>query len=128
MLIALTLAIGTNIGLTHSDAPPIRTLHSMSAPELVDYFSKLYGVSAQSMTKTIQCESQFNATVQSFAINPKTGKRENSWGLVQINLDYNPSVTKVQATDKVFAVNFMARAFKAGNQQLWSCYKKDNHL
>lgn len=122
--IALVLAFGVNISIASSDAPPLRLLKDMTVSELISHYSQLYAVSENRMIDTIKCESQFNETVQSYAINPKTGNRENSWGLAQINLDYNPTVTKAEATNKVFAVRFLAQGFKAGHADRWSCYRQ----
>lgn len=71
------------------------------------------------MMNTIKCESQYS-NVQSRIV--YKGVREDSWGLVQIHLPSHPMVTKQQALDPEFAVNFMAEKFSNGWTK-WSCYK-----
>lgn len=76
---------------------------------------------------TINCESQFISDVQSFAIDPKTGKREDSWGLAQINLPHNPTITREQAIDPDFALTFISSHFAQDTRQQlasrWTCYR-----
>lgn len=80
-----------------------------------------YGVSAEEMIATINCESKFN-NVQSYIVN--NGIREDSHGIVQIHLPSNPQVTKEQAYDIDFSLDFMAKSFSEGKQRLWSCYRQ----
>lgn len=47
--------------------------------------------------------------------------RENSWGLAQIYLPAHQDVTREQALDPRFALQWMAKEFSKGNQHLWSC-------
>jgi hypothetical protein len=82
------------------------------------------------MSGIISCESGWNYTVQSnhrYTTNaPKgytSGMREQSYGLVQIHLPAHPSISKEQATDPEFAVDFLAKNIAAGRASMWSCYK-----
>ena len=60
---------------------------------------------AYEMERTIACESQY-WNVQSKVISH--GVREDSWGLAQINLYWNPSVSREQALDPEFAIKWMS--------------------
>lgn len=81
-----------------------------------------YGVSGDSMWATILCEDrQLDPMKQSGYY--KNGTREQSYGLVQINLPSHPDVTYDEATDVDFSINFMAKQFAKGNQKIWSCFK-----
>lgn len=80
-----------------------------------------YNVSAEVMTKVIACESGFVEDVQSRHIT-RAGTREESYGLVQINLPSHPSVSYEQAIDPVFAVEFLARNLADGRGGMWTCY------
>jgi len=64
------------------------------------------GTKAINMKKTIYCESHY-WNVQSNIIS-KSGIREQSYGLAQINTYWNPSVTKEQALDVEFAIKWMS--------------------
>jgi len=85
--------------------------------------SKAAGVSARWIENLIACESQWDEDIQSRII--KNGKRENSWGLVQIFLDVN-DITKAQAIDPYFAIDFAIEETAKGNAEWrWkNCYKK----
>lgn len=51
------------------------------------------------------------------------GARENSWGAAMINLDYHPEITKEQAQNFEFSVNFLAKEIHRGNGDWWTCIK-----
>ena len=97
------------------------------APRTIDeviYDSSIkYGVSEALMRRIITCESQYQS-VQSQIKDP-TGPngREDSWGVVQIHLPDWPEITKEQAMDYNFAVDFLAKKLSEGKGDLWSCYK-----
>jgi len=63
------------------------------------------GTKAYQMERTIYCESHY-WNVQSNII--KNGSREDSWGIAQINLYWNPSVSREQALDPEFAIKWMS--------------------
>lgn len=52
------------------------------------------------------------------------GDRERSYGLAMIHLPDHKNITYEQATDAEFALDWMAREFKAGRQSQWTCYRK----
>lgn len=76
-----------------------------------------YGRSARYMAAVIDCESMGSTTIQSGHTYGFTnvekgiykGDREKSFGLVQIHLPDHPDVTREQAIDPAFAINFMAK-------------------
>jgi hypothetical protein len=70
--------------------------------------AKVHGVSGYQMERTIECESRFN-NVQSSAY--KNGVREDSWGLAQIHLPSHPDVTREEALNEDFAIEWMASHF-----------------
>lgn len=99
----------------------------MSIPEKIRYYADLYKVDPLSMERTIKCESNASTTRQSEHLDP-TGPngREDSWGLVQIHLPSHPTITREQAIDPDFAIDFMAKHFAKGEavrDQMWTCYK-----
>lgn len=88
--------------------------------ELVSVAEK-YEVSAQLMRDIIKCESNGSTTIQSH--HTKHGVREQSFGLVQINLPSHPSVTYDDAINPAFALDFLGKHLAEGNAKMWSCYK-----
>lgn len=85
--------------------------------ELIIEYSKIYNVDSKVLHKVIKCESSYNP-------NAHNSIGENSWGLVQINLNAHRSITVEQATDPNFAINFLAKNIKAGRGSMWTCYNK----
>jgi len=68
------------------------------------------------MYQTVKCESSFN---------PKAvGDHGTSIGLSQIHLPAHPDITKKEAENPDFALQFMASEFSKGRQWEWSCYTK----
>lgn len=67
-----------------------------------------YGRDPEYMKAIIQCESMGSTTIQSYH-HHANGKREESYGLSQIHLPSHPYVTKEQALDPEFSIEFMAK-------------------
>jgi soluble lytic murein transglycosylase-like protein len=74
-----------------------------------------YGVNLSLMEAIIRCESSFNPNA--------VGDFGQSFGLVQIFLPAHPSITKDQALDPTFAVDFLARNLAAGKGSMWTCFR-----
>lgn len=89
--------------------------------EVIDEKAKEYGVKASVMKATIACESQGSTTVQSYY--HSNGKRELSFGLSQIHLPDHPNITKEQAQDPMFAIEFMAKEMSEGRAWKWTCWR-----
>lgn len=68
------------------------------------------------MMEVISCESSFNPNA--------IGDSGKSYGLSQIHTPSHPDITKEQALDPDFAIEYMAVQFSKGNQWMWSCYNK----
>lgn len=79
-----------------------------------------YGVSFEEMNITIDGESDW----QPEADNPDDSDG-GSWGIVQINIgkDAHPEITKEQALNPYFSIEFMAKEFANGNAWKWTCWK-----
>lgn len=100
--------------------------------ELVRVKGEQYNVSVPLMEKIITCESQWNTTLQSKHVyktdrpreGVKKGQREQSYGLVQIHLPAHPNITKAQAIDPEFAIDFLAKNLSKGKGAMWTCYPK----
>jgi len=88
--------------------------------KLVDHYASQYGVSAEIMHSVIECESNYQTGVQSYHV--KNGVREESYGIVQIHLPSHPHITKEQALDPEFSIEFMAKHMAEGGAWMWSCY------
>ena len=104
---------------------------------LVDEYAYQYGVSSRLMKAIITCENtEWNPKQQSNLLYNFTkaelgifkGEREYSFGLVQINLHYNPNITYEQATDPEFSIELLANWLSKGYHSRWGCYTSGKYL
>ena len=91
----------------------------------IDWYADKYGVDVDSMRKVIYCENRSLNPLAQSGYKSETGPngREDSWGLVQIHLPSHPHITRAQAQDVDFSLNFIAKAFSEGKQRMWSCWR-----
>ncbi len=100
---------------------------ALTVKELIKVKGIQYDVSQELMKEIINCESSGSTTIQSKHIY-KTNKygpintREQSYGLVQIHLPAHPDITKEQAIDPEFSIDFLAKNLSQGKGKMWSCY------
>lgn len=92
-----------------------------TAPEIIEAYSIHYGVRAQPLIDTLWCESHFEPD----AIHYNDG-HGNSYGIAQINTYYNPSISRREALNPIFSIDFAARMFSQGKATMWSCYRAVN--
>jgi hypothetical protein len=89
--------------------------------ELIGEYAAKYGIDSGDMYAIVKCETAgtFDPTIQSQHI--LRGVQEPSFGLAQIHLPSHPTVSKEEAKDPHFALNFLARNMKDGRVGMWSC-------
>lgn len=82
---------------------------------MVSYYADQYQVSEEQILGTLACES---------SLNPKAvGDHGHSFGIAQIYLPAHKNITKAQALDPEFSIEFMANMFSTGHQHLWTCWR-----
>lgn len=74
-----------------------------------------HGLNTNHFLATIQCESNWNPTIE--------GDDGNSLGIAQISMLYHPEITSQEAKDPTFALNWMAEEWETGNASSWSCWR-----
>jgi hypothetical protein len=126
----LTIALFVSAGLMlvfGIQSPSIAISATIPAPEVVplsiqgtiDAYARLYGVSAKELYDILNCESGLNPQAE--------GDKENgqftSFGISQIHLIAHPDITKAEALDYDFSIQFMAEQISKGNAQIWTCAK-----
>lgn len=115
-MLAFTIKTATANAVTIQQvpiSPQVKTIE-----QLIDEKALQYNVSASRLTFFIKCESNFNPK----ALNPNG---EFSVGLSQINLEAHTNITREQAEDPEFAINFMALNFSKGKYNMWyNCNQK----
>lgn len=98
--------------------------------ELIDKvytYAEQYDVSPKTMISIINCENtNWDPTLQSRIVNKK-GIREESYGLSQIYLPAHPNITKENAIDPDFSLDFMANNLAEKNGNIWTCYRFKNN-
>ena len=104
--------------------PPAPTLQEDSAallskPELLAIATSTaakYHLNADHFVKTINCESNWN---------PDTiGDHGESFGLVQIHLIAHQDISKEQALNPRFAIQWMANEWANDNASIWTCWRQ----
>lgn len=91
----------------------------------IRHYAKQYGVPYGDMYRVVACETgnTFDEKIQSYVPDPDgPNGREDSWGLAQIHLPAHPNVTREQAQDADFALDFMARHFAEDDHWMWTCW------
>ena len=79
--------------------------------EIATEVAREYEIPTSTLFNLVYSESRWVSTSTS-----STG----DYGLVQINLKYNPDVTEEEALDPVFALHFAASRIKKGSEHLWT--------
>lgn len=116
LLIVFMTLFGAPTPAMAASLPPKVEFSTTTAESIVRAYAARYGVSGDEMWGTILCEDK--------PLNPSIrGDEGLARGLVQIRSDYHPEVTDKQADDPFFAIDFMARYFKAGKQSQWTCWR-----
>lgn len=101
-----------------------KTYTKLELLDKVYQYAEIHKNSPKTIIATINCENKdWDPNLQSRIIN-KQGVREESYGLAQIYLPAHPNITKAQATDPDFALDYIAQHL--GRDDSWSCYKKNS--
>ena len=94
---------------------PVIPIIPETIPEKIERYSLKYNVNPITVNKVISCESNYNPN--------NIGDNGTSFGLVQIHLPAHPNITKSQALDPDFAIDYLTKNLKAGNGRMWTCYR-----
>lgn len=78
--------------------------------------SDYYEVSSDKVTSVLTCESGLNPNA--------VGDNGHSFGLAQIYMPAHPEITKEQALDPYFAVDYLASQMPKGHGRMWTCYRQ----
>lgn len=86
-----------------------------NAPLIIEAYAVRYGIPSEPIIDTLKCESGFNPVA--------IGDKGTSFGVAQIHLPAHPDITRDEALNPFFAIDWTAQQFKAGKQGMWSCYR-----
>lgn len=103
--------------------PPPPVIVEVPQPPTIDQLvdaaiARHPSVSREQLYGTLYAESHFE-NVQSDVI-AADGAREESYGVCQINLPSHPEVSKDEAMDPAFCIEWTAAQFAAGNASMWT--------
>lgn len=122
---------------TDTVAPEEPVKGEEAIPDKIKRYAQKYGVSEQTLTAMVSCETggTFDPDLQSLSQytrdHPewgfKKGDREDSWGLAQIHLPAHPHISRDEATDPDFALEFLALNLARGKQSMWLNCWRDIH-
>jgi hypothetical protein len=79
-------------------------------------YAEFYNVSEDVMNAIVKCESNYNHKAR------HTSLKEDSIGVVQINLKAHTTITKEQAEDIDFSLDFLGK--NKDNWKIWTCYNQ----
>lgn len=79
---------------------------------LIPFYASFYGVSPETMDTIVRRESDYGEY--------EIGDYGTSFGLVQIHLPAHPDISKVEAYNPFFALNFLASELAKGHCHEWS--------
>ena len=118
IVILLVLVFLIPKGLIADDSVSYPTMSfNISIETLVSHYSDVYDIQESRINRIIKCESGFNPNAHNLT------KRENSWGLVQINLLAHKNISKEDAIDPYFSIPFLAENVSKGKSSMWTCAK-----
>lgn len=97
-----------------------------SIEELAKQIAQRKGIPEYLFVETMRRESAgFTVIGQSTVPNAEgPNEREDSWGICQIHLPDHLEITKEQAEDPSWCLNWSADEFKAGHARNWTEYRK----
>ena len=97
-------------------------LDKESLRDYATYVASKEGLNVGVFLATLKCESDFY-NGQSYVKN-STGPngRENSWGVAQIHLPSHPEISKEQALNPFWSINWMVDEWLKGNEWKWTCW------
>lgn len=94
---------------------------SSTAQTIIEAYAVKYGIEAAPLLATLSCESNYRADARG---DFDTHATPTSFGVAQIHLPAHPDITREQALDPLWSIDWTARQFKAGRQHMWSCYRQ----
>ncbi len=73
-----------------------------------------YRINAAQFLGTLKCESHFQWDAVS---------KTDDYGVAQINAKAHPDITRAQALNPYWSIDWAAQAFANGQQRMWVCWR-----
>lgn len=90
-------------------------LATSSVAALIKIDAAKYGIDGEQLYKTLQCESGLRGDRVGLA---------GELGVAQIYLPAHPDLTRAQALDERFSIDWAAKSFAEGYAHWWTCYRQ----
>lgn len=94
--------------------PTPKPLSTAELVALATSTAKKYGLNADHFVKVISCESGWDPNI--------TGDHGESIGIAQIHLPDHPNISRENALDPVWSINWMAKEWRADRAYEWTCW------
>ena len=119
-------------------APPLNENIASYTYGHVSEIASMYPQHYEVIMSVLKCESgyvvngewMFSNQQSKIMLHNKAGDetgRENSWGVAQINLYWNPEVSKEQALDLEYSIKFLSNKLDKGLGARWTCWRSIYH-
>lgn len=113
------MSLGTPSPVLAQSLPPV-VYSTTTAEDILRSYAIKYEINSDEFVATAKCESKFEAKAR--------GDYENdiptSFGVFQIHLPAHPDITKEQALNPLFAIDWAAQQFADGRAYMWTCYRQ----
>lgn len=97
---------------------PAPIFASSTAEDIILSYAAHYGIDGKVFLNTLRCESGFTASAKGDYVSGNP----TSFGVAQIHLPAHPEVTRAEALDPLWSIDWAAHQFSLGNAYMWSCY------
>lgn len=84
--------------------------------DYIRHSAQEHGADPDSLVATLTCESKLDPSA--------VGDYGTSFGIAQIHLPAHEDITKAEALDPQWSIDWAAEQFAEGNQRIWTCYRK----
>lgn len=116
ILLAFLILFVPNTAVATSSPSIVPIVYSASTSEaIIRATAAHYAVSGDVLMKVLKCESNLRSDA--------VGDSGRSFGVAQIFLPAHPEVTKEQALNAIWAIDWTAKQFSLGNARAWTCYR-----
>lgn len=114
LLIFLGLGVGYPRPALAQNLPPV-VYSTTTAEDILRAYAVKYAINGDEFVATARCESQFDEHA--------IGDHGTSFGVFQLHLPAHPEITKAEALDALWSVDWAAKQFVAYKQYMWTCYR-----
>ena len=122
----VTVGLVASVQFSNPTTMPLAT--TTIVKNLIEQSAMKYDIASSTLDAVIKCESGYDPMNEGdYNLGPHgiytPGLGMTSFGVVQIHLPDHPEITKEQALDPVFSVDYLAEQIALGRGRQWTCYR-----